>query len=59
MSTSYGALIDPSEGAEALRLGRRSVAVELKRSYWETGCRNLRAAVAEREQGTLDMGGVA
>ncbi len=44
-----------SEGAEALRLGRRSVAVELKRSYWETGIRNLRAAVAEREQGSFDL----
>jgi DNA modification methylase len=47
-----------SEGAEALRLGRRSVAVELKRSYWKTGIRNLRAAVAEREQGTLNLSGV-
>lgn len=44
-----------SEGVGALRLGRRSVAVELKRSYFETGVRNLRAAVALREQGTFDM----
>jgi hypothetical protein len=44
-----------SEGAEALLLGRRSVAVELKRSYWETGCRNLADAVAEREQGSMDL----
>jgi hypothetical protein len=44
-----------SEGDGALRLGREFVAVELKRSYWETACRNLDAAVQEREQGAFDL----
>ncbi len=30
-----------SEGVEAVRLRRRYVGVELKRSYWETACRNV------------------
>ena len=33
-----------SEGVMALRLNRRFVGSELKRSYWETACRNLDGA---------------
>ena len=33
-----------SEGVMALRLNRRFVGSELKRSYWETACRNLEGA---------------
>lgn len=33
-----------SEGYVALKLGRRFVGVELKRSYYDTACRNLAAA---------------
>lgn len=39
-----------SEGVGALRNGRRFVGIELKRSYWETACRNLTAA-----EGQLDL----
>jgi DNA modification methylase len=38
-----------SEGVGALRLGRRFVGVELKRSYFETACRNLEAAESQLE----------
>jgi len=37
-----------SEGYCAVAMGRRSVSVELKRSYWEQACRNLRAAEPDR-----------
>jgi DNA modification methylase len=33
-----------SEGHVALQMGRRFVGAELKRSYWEVACRNLKAA---------------
>lgn len=33
-----------SEGYEAVKLGRRFWGCELKRSYWETGCQNIRKA---------------
>jgi hypothetical protein len=33
-----------SEGYTVLQMGRRFVGIELKRSYWEAACRNLRAA---------------
>lgn len=39
-----------SEGYVSIRLGRRFVGIELKRSYWETACRNLTAA-----EGQLDL----
>lgn len=45
-----------SEGYESLRLGRRFTGVELKRSYWETACRNLERAVEKRETLTLEVG---
>jgi len=38
-----------SEGHVALEMGRRYVGVELKRSYYEQACRNLEAAVDERQ----------
>lgn len=33
-----------SEGFVALQMGRRFVGVELKRSYWDVACRNLKSA---------------
>jgi DNA modification methylase len=45
-----------SEGVTAIRLHRRFVGAELKRSYWQSAVRNLRAAEVEREQGTLFAG---
>ncbi len=32
-----------SEGYEALRMGREFVGVELKESYWNQACRNLKS----------------
>jgi hypothetical protein len=40
-----------SEGYIALQMGRRFVGAELKRSYWEQACRNLR-------QAKIDQGGL-
>ena len=37
-----------SEGYVALQMGRRFVGAELKRSYWEVACRNLRAAISSQ-----------
>lgn len=48
-----------SEGVGALRLGRRFVGVELKRSYWETARANLAAEVQRREQGSFDLDAAA
>lgn len=42
-----------SEIYMAVKLGRRGVGVELKRSYWETAVANLRAAEAERDAPVL------
>lgn len=42
-----------SEGYKAVQLGRRFVGVELKRSYWEVACRNLREA--ERQSTADDL----
>lgn len=39
-----------SEGYEALKHNRRFVGVELKRSYWETACRNLAEASSLGQQ---------
>lgn len=40
-----------SEGYTALKMGRRFIGSELKRSYWEQACRNL--AQAKKEQAGL------
>jgi len=40
-----------SEGFESLRMGRKFLGAELKRSYWEQACRNL--AQAKTDQGGL------
>lgn len=40
-----------SEGYVALKMGRRFLGAELKRSYWEQACRNLNQAL--QEQGGL------
>jgi DNA modification methylase len=45
-----------SEGFESLRHGRRFAGVELKRSYFDTACRNLMAAAAQRNELLLDVG---
>lgn len=42
-----------SEGWEALKMGRRFVGIELKPSYFREAVRNMRAAVLERDAGTL------
>lgn len=41
-----------SEGVGALTYGRKYVGIELKESYWQSGCRNL-AAVDRPAQGAL------
>jgi DNA modification methylase len=45
-----------SEGFRALQLGRRFTGVELKRSYFDTACRNLTSAAASRDELALDVG---
>jgi DNA modification methylase len=45
-----------SEGFRALQLGRRFTGVELKRSYFDTACRNLISAAASRDELALDVG---
>jgi len=42
-----------SEGFEAVKNGRSFVGVELKRSYFEQACANLRSAVQQSKQGRL------
>jgi hypothetical protein len=42
-----------SEGYQALKMGRRFVGVELKRSYWEQACRNL--AIAAKGDGQTEL----
>lgn len=42
-----------SEGYQSLLLNRRFVGIELKASYWDTACRNLREATRQRRQGSL------
>lgn len=42
-----------SEGVEALRHGRRFLGIELKPSYFDVACRNLRWAAASQKAGTL------
>lgn len=42
-----------SEGWESVKMGRQFVGVELKESYYREACRNLQAAVLERDAGTL------
>ena len=44
-----------SEGYESIKLGRKFIGVELKRSYFETACRNLEAAVKETTTGILNF----
>jgi DNA modification methylase len=42
-----------SEGYEAIRLGRKFIGFELKPSYAQAAAKNLRAAVAAKNQGEL------
>jgi DNA modification methylase len=42
-----------SEGVVALECKRRFWGCELKPEYWQVGCRNLKNAERERQQGTL------
>jgi len=48
-----------SEGYMALRLGRQFIGTELKRSYWQVACKNLRQAeLTAGQQGDLFLGSV-
>jgi len=42
-----------SEGYQSLLMGRRFVGVELKESYYQQACNNLRAAVVKASEGQL------
>jgi DNA modification methylase len=42
-----------SEGYVAVKLGRRFLGIELKRTYWELAVRNLREAEAAVKQSRL------
>jgi DNA modification methylase len=42
-----------SEPYQALKMGRNAYAIELKKSYYEIGCRNCRNATIEKSQLTL------
>ena len=42
-----------SEGFESVRCGRRFAGIELKRSYYDQACANLRRAEAEKHQESL------
>ena len=42
-----------SEGYQAINFNRKFTGIELKRSYWETACRNLAVAESTRNQSTL------
>jgi DNA modification methylase len=42
-----------SEGYQSLKMGRRFLGIELKRSYWEQACANLARAELESKQTTL------
>jgi hypothetical protein len=42
-----------SEGYSAIKMGRRFVGIELKRSYYDVACRNLEHAEREANSGTL------
>jgi superfamily II DNA or RNA helicase len=42
-----------SEGYQALRMGRKSISIELKESYFETNVKNHRNAVEQNGQGLL------
>jgi hypothetical protein len=43
-----------SEGYQALRMGRRFAGAELKASYWEVACANMKRAIEESRQGSLE-----
>jgi DNA modification methylase len=48
-----------SEGYQALKLGRKFIGVELKRSYYETAIKNLNSVNADNDQQTIfDLAGV-
>lgn len=42
-----------SEVYESVKLGRKGIGIELKDSYFETACKNVRNAVNSQAQGTL------
>lgn len=44
-----------SEGYESVRLGRKFIGVELKRSYWEQACRNMANIERETTKEMLDF----
>jgi len=51
VATPFGGI--GSELVSALNLGRRAVGTELKRSYWELGCRNIEDAIKPDPQQSL------
>lgn len=44
-----------SEGYVALKMRRRAILIELKKSYYDQSCRNIRAAEELREQARLEL----
>ena len=42
-----------SEGYQALKLGRKFIGIELKRSYYETAIKNLSSVNADNDQQTI------
>lgn len=44
-----------SEGYVSLKMRRRAILIELKQSYYQQACRNIRAAEELREQATLEF----
>lgn len=42
-----------SEGYQSVKMGRKFVGIELKDSYFDVACRNLKAAESEKNQGLL------
>ena len=43
-----------SEGFQSVKMGRRFIGAELKKSYWEQSCRNLRSAESAQHGGLFE-----
>ena len=53
--TAFGGV--GSELYVAVKLGRRALGIELKASYWKTGCQYLEDLEVELAQPTFDLSG--